>query len=538
MRLNGRLLLVAAVFLLTSWSNGVGGHLQGNLAPDIGAPGDTPKSLHDGAVYEIHLLYFPKGEAHFKTLAARIPELADLGVKTVYLMPFFLVSALRENATDLQRLENQYNIEDYRIIDPYYGTAGDLKTLIATAHKYGIRVLFDMCLNHTYPPSTFFEKGWLFRIALRDLEMRAASRAYPVRTEAIGSATFKSVNPHLRPDRKIIYDFRGVLFGDAVYALHYPADNWWFAVDAGRPDLIQYMVDLTKYFIQEFDFDGWRLDAPSNNWNPEYFGGDHSQLALLRALKNAMVHIKPGAVLISENAKSGQAAGDPNDFDEVAEASYNPRYFLSTLANAGVRYPSRGMANLGPFASGDLLQQLVLENIQNGRSRLRYSETHDSPRINEENADRNRALFAFNAALLPGIPMIQAGQEIGATSLLYSIPTSGYDERQRQLRDYYRRVLTLRNKSNALKYGSLANVLAATTGKEKTRIYSCLRSFEDEKVVVMINFSGVEVRNKLRLPFVSGSILSDQLNGDKFTVTESTQIPIPAFGARILIQEK
>ena len=523
-----RLLLLAVTFPLM-WGTG---------SVDGSPVTDASGSLPGGAVYEIHLLYFPRGEAHFKTLTERIPELADLGVKTIYLMPFFRISALPADATDLQRLESQYNIEDYRIIDPYYGTSADLKALIAAAHGHGIRVLFDMCLNHTYPPSTFFQKRWLFRIGLRDLEMRAASKAYAVRTETIGSATFKSVRPHMRPDGKIIYDFRGVLFQDGVYALHFPTDQWWFAVDAGNTDLVQYMVDLTKYFIQEFDFDGWRLDAPANNWNPEYFWGDHSQLALLRAVKTAMVQMKPSAVFISESAKCGRAAGDPNDIDQVAEASYNPGLFLGTLANAGVRYPSRGVASLAPFAAGDLLQQLAREDIQHERSRLRYSETHDSPRINEDNADRNRALLVFNAALLPGIPMIQAGQEIGARSLLYSVPTSGYDETQHQLREYYRKVLTLRNRSNALKYGSVQNVLAATTGKEKNRVFSCLRSYEDEKVVVMVNFSSKEVRTRLRLPFAAATVLSDALSGEKLTVSESAQIPIPAFGARILVQAK
>ena len=42
-----------------------------------------------------------------------------------------------------------YDISDFKAIDPIFGTIEDLKSLIETAHQYGIRVVLDFIPNHS-----------------------------------------------------------------------------------------------------------------------------------------------------------------------------------------------------------------------------------------------------------------------------------------------------------------------------------------------------------------------------------------------------
>ncbi len=42
-----------------------------------------------------------------------------------------------------------YDISDYCDIDPVFGTLDDVRELVAKAHALGIRVIFDLVINHT-----------------------------------------------------------------------------------------------------------------------------------------------------------------------------------------------------------------------------------------------------------------------------------------------------------------------------------------------------------------------------------------------------
>src|ERR1700729_71310 len=65
------------------------------------------------------------------------------------------ISSLRVNAIWLKPIyssageDNGYDISDYRVIDPQYGTMGDLRRLIDGLHAKKMRIIMDMVVNHT-----------------------------------------------------------------------------------------------------------------------------------------------------------------------------------------------------------------------------------------------------------------------------------------------------------------------------------------------------------------------------------------------------
>ena len=76
----------------------------------------------------------------------RLPYLADLGVDAVWLSPFF-ASPQRDIG---------YDVSDYRSVAPEYGTVDDAQRLIDRCHELGMKVVFDLVLNHTSDEHPWF----------------------------------------------------------------------------------------------------------------------------------------------------------------------------------------------------------------------------------------------------------------------------------------------------------------------------------------------------------------------------------------------
>jgi alpha-glucosidase len=79
----------------------------------------------------------------------RLPYVARLGVDAIWISPFF-----RSPMQDFG-----YDIEDYRAVDPLFGTLDDFDQLVRAAHRLGLRVLVDMVLSHTSARHAWFEES-------------------------------------------------------------------------------------------------------------------------------------------------------------------------------------------------------------------------------------------------------------------------------------------------------------------------------------------------------------------------------------------
>lgn len=89
------------------------------------------------------------GIGDLKGIKEKIPYLRGLGIDMVWLNPFF-VSPQNDNG---------YDIADYYHVDPAFGTDEDLDDLISAMNKAGIKLMFDMVLNHTSTEHEWFKKA-------------------------------------------------------------------------------------------------------------------------------------------------------------------------------------------------------------------------------------------------------------------------------------------------------------------------------------------------------------------------------------------
>ena len=112
-----------------------------------------PLWFKDAVIYQLHLKSFfdanNDGIGDFAGLISKLDYIADLGVNTIWLLPFY----------PSPRRDDGYDIADYRGVHPDYGTLGDVRTFIAEAHARGLRVITELVINHTSDQHPWFQRA-------------------------------------------------------------------------------------------------------------------------------------------------------------------------------------------------------------------------------------------------------------------------------------------------------------------------------------------------------------------------------------------
>lgn len=85
---------------------------------------------------------------NLKGIISKLPYLAELNVRVIYLNPIFKAYS-----------NHKYDTEDYEVIDPMFGTERDFEELCEKARELGIRIILDGVFNHVGSTSKYFNRG-------------------------------------------------------------------------------------------------------------------------------------------------------------------------------------------------------------------------------------------------------------------------------------------------------------------------------------------------------------------------------------------
>ncbi len=114
---------------------------------------NDPLWYKDATIYELHVRSFydsnADGIGDFAGLIQKLDYLEELGVNTLWLLPFY-PSPLKDDG---------YDISDYYNINPAYGQMADFKTFLNEAHRHGLRVITELVINHTSDQHPWFQKA-------------------------------------------------------------------------------------------------------------------------------------------------------------------------------------------------------------------------------------------------------------------------------------------------------------------------------------------------------------------------------------------
>lgn len=104
-------------------------------------------------VYQIYPKSFKDtnndGIGDLKGIEEKIPYLNQLGVGAIWISPFFLSPMV----------DNGYDVQDYKKINPIFGTMEDFDNLKKTCDKYNIKIIVDFVANHTSNKHEWFQKA-------------------------------------------------------------------------------------------------------------------------------------------------------------------------------------------------------------------------------------------------------------------------------------------------------------------------------------------------------------------------------------------
>ena len=236
----------------------------------------------DAIIYQLHVKSFfdsdNDGIGDFPGLISKLDYIAELGVNTLWLLPFY----------PSPRLDDGYDIAEYTAVHPEYGTLDDVKRFIDEAHRRGIRVITELVINHTSDQHAWFQRA------------RQAPAGSPERDFYVWSD-----NDQKYAGTRIIFvdTQRSNWTWDPVANAYY-----WHRFYAHQPDLNFDNPEVLKavlrimHFWLDMGVDGLRLDAvpylmEREGTNNENLPETHDVLKRIRADLDASY---PGRMLLAE----------------------------------------------------------------------------------------------------------------------------------------------------------------------------------------------------------------------------------------------
>ena len=115
---------------------------------DMTTPSTTfitfPEKIAKGTIYEVNIRQHTK-EGTINAFIKDLPRLKELGVEMLWIMPAQPIGIKNRK----EPLGSYYSIRDYKKVNPEFGTDEDFKNLVNKTHELGMSLILDWVPNHT-----------------------------------------------------------------------------------------------------------------------------------------------------------------------------------------------------------------------------------------------------------------------------------------------------------------------------------------------------------------------------------------------------
>ncbi|WP_207588294.1 alpha-amylase family glycosyl hydrolase [Halomontanus rarus] len=445
---------------------------DGRTEPTIRRPNEPPEWARDAVVYEIFVRSFTR-ETSFDALERRVPYLAYLGVDCVWLTPIL------EGPTT-----HGYHTTDYFDTASDLGTREAFRSFVDRCHEAGIRVVFDLVINHTAREHPAFDmsaagvpeyRDWYVWESLESAGLDAGDiELEDVDGRASNAPPSRRLSGRDREVAQYYFDWRG------IPNLNYDS----LAVRAFLLSVVDEWADVV---------DGYRCDVawaiPHGFW---------------KEVRDRVRDRDPKFLLLDETI--------PRDPD-VQAGEFDVHYdttLYGTLRDVGT----------GNRPADALLEAATAperEGFPDRSLHMRYVENHDEPRYLEAcDVDALRGAAAATLTL-PGVPLLYYGQERGATEYRGPMPWEGDGD----LTAFHRDLIDARADSVALSRGDVEELEYDADG-DAAVVFA--RRTSSERVLVALNFGAEPLTVR-----VSESV-GEELEDEATDLVSGTRVPIDRGG--------
>ena len=388
---------------------------------------------YEGIFYQIYPIGFCGAPtANDGKTVSRILKLKDwssylesLGISSILLNPIF------------ESDNHGYDTRDYKKIDCRLGTNEDFAEVCKDLHAHNVKIVLDGVFNHV-------GRGfWAFK----DVQEKKWDSPYK--------------------------DWFHISFdGNSCYN-----DGFWYEgweghfelvkLNLQNPAVVDYLMECVKYWIDEFDIDGLRLDVA--------YSLDHN---FMRRLRSYTQELKPDFALIGE-----VLFGDYNIIvnDEMLHSCTNYECYKGL-------YSSFNSMNMFEIAHS-LHRQFGSDQwcIYRGKHLMTFVDNHDVTRLASILTNKKHIPLAYGLLMgMPGIPCLYYGSEWAepgekAPDNDYALRPCFEEPKPNELTEFIKKLIRVRQESDALCNGAYKNVVI----QNHQLVFE--RCSEKERVIVAIN---------------------------------------------------
>lgn len=520
---------------------------------------DSKLWYKDAIIYQAHVRSFKDsngdGIGDFKGLIQKLGYLKSLGVTAIWILPFYK-SPLKDGG---------YDISDFTSINEEYGSMADFKRFIREAHKKGLRVITELVLNHTSSEHKWFERA------------RHAKKGSVYRDFYVWNDT-----PDKYTDARIIFqDFEFSNWSwDPVAKAYYWHRFYSHQPDLNfdNPRVHDAVIKVLDFWLQ-IGVDGLRLDAvpylyEREGTNCENLPETHDFLKKLR--KHIDDNYDDKMLLAEANQWPDDASAYFGNGDECHMSFHfplMPRLYMSMRMED--RFPLVDILEQTPPIPENCQWAIFLRNHDELTLEMVTDEERDymykafardaKQRINLgirrrlapllDNDRKNIEMMNILLFSLPGTPIVYYGDEIGMGDNYYlgdrdgvrtpmqwsadknagfsnaepqrlflpvifnhdyhyeTVNVDNHEQNPTSLLWWMRRVIAKRKEYRAFSRGDIEFI---DTGNSK--ILAFVRSFENEKLLVIVNLSRYSQLAELNLSKFEGYVPVEVFGKNKFPV--------------------
>lgn len=353
-----------------------------------------------------------------------ISHFKKLGINAIYFNPVF------------ESDSHGYNTRDYRLIDRRLGTNKDFKDLVKRLHDNGIKVVIDGVFNHV-------GRGFF---AFQDLLKQRENSQYK---------DWFNINFNGNSE-----------FNDGLWYEGWEGCYDLVKLNLSNENVIKYLLDSVKLWVEDFDIDGIRLDVA--------YLLDKNFLKRLRAYTDSL---KADFFLLGEIL-----GGDYKTImaDDMCHSATNYECYKGI-------HSSLNSMNLFEIMHS-LKRQFGPEDwtLYKGKHLLNFVDNHDVTRAASiiNRPEHLKLMYAF-IFTMPGIPCIYYGSEWAAKGEKnygdYELRAAFDKPEFNELTEYIAELAKFKTESKVLNYGDFKDLMI--TNKQ----CAFKRSFEGESVLIFIN---------------------------------------------------
>ncbi|GBD87349.1 alpha-amylase 2 [bacterium BMS3Abin03] len=379
-----------------------------------------PGWSYDKTIYEVNIRqYTPEGT--FKEFEKHLTQLKKMNVGILWFMPVQPIGIKNRKGT----LGSYYSVKDYKAVNPEFGTLNEFKAMVQKIHAMGMYVIIDWVANHTA-----WDNIWM--------------KEHP-----------------------------GFYTKDSLGSVVSPVPDWTDVADLdySNKELWTEMIDALKFWVEEYDIDGFRCDVagmiPLEFW--------------IEARKE-LDKIKPVFMLAEWDTPEMHKAFDMTYdwktnklMNSIAEGKKSTLDLIKHLKDDKKRYPPNAF-------------------------RMQFTSNHDENSWNGtvfERLAKGAASFAVFTCLIPDMPLVYSGQEAGLNKRLRFFDKDTIEWKKSRFRTLYTKMFRLKKTNKALFNGIKGGELKFINSSNNKSVLAFTRQKGKDKILALFNFSNNNVEAEL-----------------------------------------